>query len=89
MAKIAKALKSGIAMATSRFQFGDDYTIEDFRHTEKYHPEKEGAAFSKEINGLLGEGYTAFQAWKQKWKRQLPLALEILLWVVFLPALLS
>ena len=87
--KIAKALKSGIMMATTRFQFGDDYTIEDFRHTEKYHPEKEGEAFSKVLNGLMGDRVCCLPSLEAKVEKATTIGLGDAFVGGFLPALLS
>ena len=86
--KIAKALKSGIVMATTRFQYGDDYNIEDFQNTEKYHPEKEGEAFSKEINGLLGNRVCCLASLEAKVEKATTVGLGDSFVGGFLPALL-
>lgn len=52
--RVAKALKGGVTMATTRFRFGDDFTVEDYRQIESLPPNPEGATFSAEIGRLLG-----------------------------------
>lgn len=52
---MSKYLKGGISMATTRFQFGDAFTKEDYYHTENLAPECEGVEFAKDISSLLGD----------------------------------
>ena len=53
--KYRKALSGGIAMATSRFRLGDDFSPQDYEETARLPPETEGAAFAAEIAGMLGD----------------------------------
>lgn len=50
----SKALKGGITMATTRFRYGDDFTVEDYKKIEALSPNKEGAIFAEALNKLLG-----------------------------------
>lgn len=51
--RVAKALKGGVTMATTRFRHGDDFTPEDYRHTENLAPNAAGARFSAALEQLL------------------------------------
>jgi ADP-dependent phosphofructokinase/glucokinase len=53
-ARYRKALTGGIAMATSRFRLGDDFTRQDYEETGRLPPEAEGAAFAAEIQAMPG-----------------------------------
>jgi ADP-dependent phosphofructokinase/glucokinase len=53
--RVSKALKGGITMATTRFRFGDDFTMEDYKETEKFAPNQEGVVFAGELLRLLGD----------------------------------
>ncbi len=46
----ATALKAGVTMATTRFRFGDDFTLEQYREIENAAPRDQFAAFAKAIN---------------------------------------
>lgn len=50
----SKALKGGVTMATTRFRYGDDFTIENYKEIENLSPNQEGAIFVGELNKLLG-----------------------------------
>jgi ADP-dependent phosphofructokinase/glucokinase len=50
----SKALKGGITMATTRFRYGDDFTVEDYKTIEARSPNKEGAIFAEALKKLLG-----------------------------------
>jgi ADP-dependent phosphofructokinase/glucokinase len=50
----ATALRHGIALAATRFKFGDRFSKADFRRTHDLPAERTGAAFSQEINRLAG-----------------------------------
>ena len=54
MVSLLKALKGGVTMATTRFCFGDDFTVENYEYTESLPPNKEGAIFADALNELLG-----------------------------------
>ena len=49
-AALREALESGVAMATTRFCLGDDYTAADYWATRALPPSEEGAAFATAIN---------------------------------------
>ena len=51
---MAHALKGGVTMATTRFRYGDDFTVENYREVENLPPNPEGAQFAAAIAGLLG-----------------------------------
>lgn len=51
---VSKALKGGITMATTRFRFGDDFTVENYKETESLPPNEEGIVFAGELKKLLG-----------------------------------
>ena len=51
----AKALKGGITMATTRFCYGDEFTLENYREIESLSPNREGAIFADAIKGLLAD----------------------------------
>ncbi|MFN8455073.1 MAG: ADP-dependent glucokinase/phosphofructokinase [Anaerolineae bacterium] len=50
----AKALTGGITMATTRFRYGDDFTVENYKQIENLPPNPEGALFAAGLNKLLG-----------------------------------
>jgi ADP-dependent phosphofructokinase/glucokinase len=52
---VSKALKGGITMATTRFRFGDDFIIENYKETESLPPNEEGVIFAGELKKLLGD----------------------------------
>lgn len=47
--KYAAALKAGITMATSRFRYGDDFTLTHYRHIQGMAPRPENAMFADTI----------------------------------------
>jgi ADP-dependent phosphofructokinase/glucokinase len=51
----AKALKGGVTMATTRFCYGDDFTVENYAQTESLPPTREGAVFAGAIKKLLAD----------------------------------
>ena len=53
--RFSKALKGGVTMATTRFRYGDDFTVENYKQVEGLPPNKAGATFAEAINGLLGD----------------------------------
>lgn len=50
----SKALKGGITMATTRFRYGDDFTVENYKTVESLSPNQAGATFAAALNKLLG-----------------------------------
>jgi ADP-dependent phosphofructokinase/glucokinase len=54
-ARFSKALKGGITMATTRFCYGDDFTIEHYKNIERLVANQEGAIFANVLNKLLGD----------------------------------
>jgi ADP-dependent phosphofructokinase/glucokinase len=53
-ARFSRALKGGTTMATTRFCYGDKFTVENYHHTERLPPTKEGERFIAALNELLG-----------------------------------
>ena len=51
--RMAKALKGGVTMATTRFRYGDDFTVENYREIEALSPNGEGARFADAIQAQL------------------------------------
>lgn len=51
---MARALKGGVTMATTRFRYGDDFTVDNYREIENLPPNPEGAQFAAAIGDLLG-----------------------------------
>ncbi|GAA0178613.1 hypothetical protein SH2C18_16340 [Clostridium sediminicola] len=51
---VSKALKGGTTMATTRFRFGDDFTVENYKETESLPLNEEGVIFADELKELLG-----------------------------------
>ncbi|MEZ4869717.1 MAG: ADP-dependent glucokinase/phosphofructokinase [Caldilineaceae bacterium] len=52
--RVARALKGGVTMATTRFRYGDDFTLADYREVEALPPNPAGAAFAVAIQQVLG-----------------------------------
>jgi ADP-dependent phosphofructokinase/glucokinase len=52
-ASLESALAGGIALATTRFRFGDDFTQENYRNTSSLPDEAEGAAFSARLRVIM------------------------------------
>jgi ADP-dependent phosphofructokinase/glucokinase len=50
----SKALKGGITMATTRFCYGDDFTVENYKRIESLSPTHEGRIFADALNQLPG-----------------------------------
>ena len=50
--KYRRALKAGITSATTRFRFGDDFTVVQYAETERLPDEAEGAAFARALERL-------------------------------------
>jgi ADP-dependent phosphofructokinase/glucokinase len=51
----SQALKGGMTMATTRFCYGDDFTVENYKEIEGLSPNQEGVLFADTINKLLGD----------------------------------
>ncbi len=56
-ARFARALKAGVTMATTRFRYGDDFTIENYREIENLAASDENAAFVEALNKLPGHNF--------------------------------
>jgi ADP-dependent phosphofructokinase/glucokinase len=52
--KYASALKAGVTMATTRFRYGDDFTVANYRDIESGAPSDQSAAFADVINAAAG-----------------------------------
>ncbi len=53
--RYANALKGGVTMATTRFCYGDDFTVENYKEVERLDPNPEGAAMADALHALLGD----------------------------------
>lgn len=51
----ARALKAGTTMATTRFCYGDDFTVDNFQAVERLEPSAETARFADALNALPGD----------------------------------
>ena len=49
----ASALKGGVTMATTRFRYGDDFTVENYHEIENFPPNAAGVRFAGELERLL------------------------------------
>lgn len=52
---MAQALKGGVTMATTRFRYGDDFTVANYQEVERLVPNEEGSRFARAIEELLGD----------------------------------
>ena len=52
-ATLAPALEGGIALATTRFRFGDDFTLQEYLGTLALPVEADGAAFARRLCAAL------------------------------------
>ena len=50
--RFAKALKAGTSLATARFCYGDDFTLQNYREIERLRPKVENAIFADTINRM-------------------------------------
>ncbi len=53
--RYAEALKAGVAMATTRFRHGDDFTFEQYRSIAQAAPLEENARFAQALNASAPE----------------------------------
>lgn len=53
--RVANALKGGVTMATTRFRYGDEFTVENYQAIAQLAPNQQGAAFAAAITQLLGD----------------------------------
>ncbi|MCA9905742.1 MAG: hypothetical protein KC547_17925 [Anaerolineae bacterium] len=53
-ARFSAALKAGVTMATTRYCYGDDFTVEDYREVESLPPSKEAALLADALNKRPG-----------------------------------
>ncbi|MCY3867606.1 MAG: hypothetical protein OXG68_19400 [Chloroflexi bacterium] len=52
--EFAGALKAGVTMATTRFRYGDGFTVANYREIENRAPSSENAEFAMAINSMGG-----------------------------------
>ena len=52
--RFSKALKGGVTMATTRFRYGDEFTVANYAEIESLAPNEEGASFADALQKLLG-----------------------------------
>lgn len=53
--RFARALKAGVTMATTRYCYGDDFSVEDYNKVEDLPPVKEAAELADALNHLPGD----------------------------------
>lgn len=53
--RIANALKGGVTMATTRFRYGDEFTVANYAEIEQLPPNQQGIHFAAAITQLLGD----------------------------------
>jgi ADP-dependent phosphofructokinase/glucokinase len=53
-ARFADALKAAVTMATTRFCYGDDFTVENYKAIAALPPHEANAAFANDLNRLPG-----------------------------------
>ena len=53
--RMARALKGGVTMTTTRFRYGDNFTVENYREVEALAPNGEGARFAGALQARLGQ----------------------------------
>lgn len=51
--RFENALKGGVTMATTRFRYGDDFTVENYREIASLPSNQEGARLADALKGLL------------------------------------
>jgi ADP-dependent phosphofructokinase/glucokinase len=51
--RMVQALKGGVTMATTRYCYGDDFTVANYREIESLSPNREGALFASAIQERL------------------------------------
>ena len=50
-----QALTGGVTMATTRFCYGDDFTVQEYREIEALPPNADGARFADDLTSRLGD----------------------------------
>ena len=53
--RFAKALQAGASLATTRFCYGDDFTLQNYREIKSWPPKAENAIFADTINKMPGD----------------------------------
>lgn len=53
-ARFSNALKAAVTMATTRFCYGDDFTVENYEAVAALSPHEANATFADDLNRLLG-----------------------------------
>jgi ADP-dependent phosphofructokinase/glucokinase len=51
----SKALRAGTSLATTRFCYGDDFTVQNYKEIESLSPSPENAIFAETINKMQGD----------------------------------
>jgi len=59
--RFSRALKAGVTMATTRFCYGDDFTVENYMEIENLSASDENVTFADAINTLPATTYVVFQ----------------------------
>ena len=52
--RFAEALRAGVTLATTRFRYGDDFSLADYGEIKRRAPSDENAEFAKAINSAAG-----------------------------------
>ena len=55
--RYATALQAGVTMATTRFRYGDGFTLEQYREIENAAPDEQYAAFAESVNSVGGDKF--------------------------------
>lgn len=58
VSRFSNALKRGVTMATTRFCYGDDFTVENYEEIEELSPSEQNRQFANAINNLPGDTIT-------------------------------
>jgi ADP-dependent phosphofructokinase/glucokinase len=87
--RFSEALEGGVTMATTRFCYGDDFTVENYQETKSLLPNKEGALFTAALNELLGTSVCCVPVAQVEPSRATTIGLGDAFVGGFLPALLK
>ena len=55
--RFTAALRAAVTMATTRFRYGDDFTLENYREIESAAPSDNNAAFAQAVNAARGDTF--------------------------------
>jgi len=86
---VAKALKGGVTMATTRFRYGDDFTAEDYQEIEALASNPEGVRFADALQKLLADQICCVPVAQVEQSNATTIGLGDAFVGGFLPALLS